>query len=134
MAFDFGQRRTGVAIGVAITASAKPLTTLHSNAGQNWLEIEKLISEWQPRKLIVGIPDDSDNNRALRKKITKFSRQLAERFNKEVCLHDETLSSNAAYDLLKERRDRNKGKIKKEEIDSFAAALLMESWMNSNLG
>jgi putative Holliday junction resolvase len=134
MAFDFGQRRTGVAIGVAITASAKPLTTLHSNAGPNWLEIEKLISEWQPRKLIVGIPDDSDNNRALRKKITQFSRQLAERFNKEVCLHDETLSSHAAYDLLKERRDRNKGKIKKEEIDSFAAALLMESWMNSNLG
>ena len=73
MAFDFGERRTGVAISQSLTQTAQPLTTLSNTLGKmDWPAIEKLMQEWKPHEIIVGLPDDSEQNKLLRKKIMKF--------------------------------------------------------------
>lgn len=135
MAFDFGERRTGVALGQSITRSARPLTTLTSTSANqpDWDAIEKLLNEWNPASLIVGLPDDQEANKNLRKKILHFSENLHTKFQLPVELHDESLSSDEAYHQLKNKRRQVKGKIKKQQIDQYAAAILLESWMEINL-
>ena len=134
LAFDYGERRTGVAIGQSITRSARPLTTVTSiNQQPNWQVIEKLIAEWQPNEIIVGIPEDSENNKSLRKKIKLFCQQISQISHLPVTTHDETLTSDEAYVQLKAKRRLGKGKIDKQDIDQLAAAILLESWMSVNL-
>ncbi|MFK7793936.1 MAG: Holliday junction resolvase RuvX [Gammaproteobacteria bacterium] len=134
LAFDFGERRTGVALGQSITASARPLTTITSTDKQpNWLKIESLLKEWQPTQLIVGMPGDVEENKALRKKIRRFCAELATKSHLPVMTHDETLTSDEAYMHLKNKRRSIKGKINKQNIDQIAAAILLESWMSVNL-
>ena len=134
LAFDFGERRTGVALGQSITASARPLTTITSTDKQpNWRQIESLLKEWQPTQLIVGMPGDIEENKALCKKITRFCAELAIKSGLSVVTHDETLTSDEAYVHLKNKRRSVKGKINKQDIDQIAAAILLESWMSVNL-
>ena len=135
LSFDFGEQRTGVALGQTITASARPLTTIISDSRHqpNWQQIGKLIRVWQPAQLIVGMPEDLPGNQPLRKKIRRFCRQLAEKSSLPVSTHDETLTSDEAYLQLKIRRQSVKGKINKKDIDQMAAAILLQSWMNANL-
>ena len=132
MGFDFGAKRTGVALGQKITATARPLTTIVSSNNQpNWPAIELLLNEWQPTQLIVGIPAECEENKPIRNKITQFCAELQRRFNLPVQLHDETLTSDEAYQQLQNKRRRIKGKIDKSQIDQYAAAIMLESWMNS---
>ena len=134
LAFDYGERRTGVAVGQSLTLSAQPLQTIDAiNNETNWQAINKLIEEWQPDQIIVGMPDNSQQNKALRRKIRDFCDQLHTRCNLPVHTHDETLSSDEAYMHLKSRRQQSKGKINKRDIDKVAAAIMLESWMRSNL-
>ena len=134
LAFDFGERRTGVALGQSITGSARPLSTILSTDKQiNWEQIDLLLKEWQPSQLIVGVPGDANENKALRKKITRFCTDLAARSGLPVDTHDETLTSDEAYLHLKNKRQNVKGKINKQDIDQIAAAILLESWMSVNL-
>lgn len=134
LAFDFGERRTGIALGQSITGTARPLTTITSSNNQpNWPEIEKLLNEWKPTQLIVGTPEDREENKSLRKKINLFCADLANATGLPVSTHDETLTSNEAYLHLKNKRSSAKGKINKKDIDQIAAAILLESWMSVNL-
>ncbi len=134
MAFDYGERRTGVALGQELTGTARPLTTLTSSGKHvDWKAIEALLDEWQPVELIVGIPENSEDNKSIRMKIEKFCKELHSRFNLPVQLHDETLTSNEAYQHLKQKRNRTKGRIDKMDIDQYAAAILLESWMSNQL-
>jgi|TARA_B110000238_G_scaffold200714_1_gene251959 putative Holliday junction resolvase len=134
LAFDYGERRTGVALGQSITASARPLTTIISvEKKPNWVKIENLLKEWQPTHLIVGMPGDVEENKPLRKKIRRFCSELASKSGLAVLTHDETLTSDEAYLHLKNKRRQVKGKIKKQDIDQIAAAILLDSWMSVNL-
>ena len=134
MAFDYGEKRTGVAVGQAVTSSARPLTTIHSvNKQPNWQAIEALLAEWQPTQLVVGIPSKCEENKPIRKKVEQFGKELHNRSNLPVQLHDETLTSDEAYQQLKIKRQQSKGKIDKTDIDQFAAAIILESWMNTEL-
>jgi putative Holliday junction resolvase len=134
MAFDFGERRTGVAISQSLTQTARPLTTVSNPLGKiDWPAVERLLKEWDPEEIIVGIPDDSEQNKALRKKIRKFCTELESRFQRPVHTHDETLTSDEAYFHLKKQRQQSKKQIDKKEIDKIAAAILLESWMSVNL-
>ena len=134
LAFDYGEKRTGVALGQSITKTARPLATIMSvNNQPNWQKIEKLVIEWNPSQIIVGIPDDSEQNKDLRKKISLFCRELSNKSKLPVSTHDETLTSDEAYLQLKNKRKSVKSKINKKDIDQIAAAILLESWMNDNL-
>jgi len=131
LAFDFGLARIGVAVGQPITATATPLETLKAKAGiPDWQIVEKLIKEWQPKLLIVGEPfnmDSSDQQITL--KARKFANRLHGRFGLPFEMFDERLSSAAAREEIFEYGGYRK--LKKTQIDSIAAALILESWFSA---
>ncbi|MGB5279549.1 MAG: Holliday junction resolvase RuvX [Gammaproteobacteria bacterium] len=131
MGFDFGLQRIGLATGQTLTGTATPLTTLHAvNHKPDWDSISSQIEQWQPDVLIVGIPyqldgGESDITRAAR----NFSRQLEQRFSLPVYTIDESLSSYAAEQALK--TEKKIAKHNKHEVDKIAAAMIVQSWLNS---
>lgn len=129
LAFDFGLARIGVAVGQSITNTANPLPTLFAKEGiPDWTIVEKLIKEWQPKRLLVGEPfnmDNSDQEITLRAR--KFANRLHGRFGLPVDMIDERLTSAAAREEIFESGGFKK--LKKTQIDSIAAALILESWL-----
>lgn len=134
LAFDYGKRRIGIAQGQTLTYTSSPLTTLTCQNGEpDWSAINKLIEQWQPNRLIVGLPLQKDGSESeLSKAASQFADSLAGRTKLPVELHDETLSSYAAHDLLRQQRQsgsRNK-RVQKQDIDQMAAAIILQSWLN----
>ncbi|MFT4798602.1 MAG: putative Holliday junction resolvase [Candidatus Azotimanducaceae bacterium] len=120
MGFDFGTGKIGVAVGQAITGTATPLTILKARDGiPDWQQIEKLIKEWQPSLLVVGLPLNMDDTPSEMSRLAeKFARKLNGRFNLPSETVDERLSSfEAAH--------RSNGE---ELIDAIAAQLILETY------
>jgi putative Holliday junction resolvase len=135
IAFDFGLKRTGVAIGNTLTGSATPECTLLSKDEKpDWDGISKLIDDWKPSQLVVGLPIELDGSEnPLQKRITRFSNQLNGRYNLPVEHENEQFSSIEAAQRLKQlRQSGRKQKIKKEEVDKIAASIILETWMKNN--
>ena len=133
--FDFGKQRTGVAIGNTITGVATPHCVIQSKNNQpNWDEITKLLKEWRPEQLIVGVPYHLDGKSSeMTETALRFSRQLEGRYHLPVSLINEQLSSREAEQRLKQSRQQGRNKkIKKEEIDKLAAAIILESWFQAS--
>jgi len=121
--FDFGTHWTGVAIGQTLTRQASPLNALKS---KDWSGIERLLQQWQPQILIVGLPlSMRGEHQEMSKRAARFGRQLEGRFGIKTVLIDERLTTREAYQLAIEQQ-RKKSKT---EIDSLAAALITESWL-----
>ncbi len=125
--FDYGTHWTGVAVGQTLTAQASPLKAIKSiNFKPDWQAIKRLLEEWQPQKLIVGLPtklnDEEDEMTEIAK---KFSRQLHGRFHIDTELVDERLTTREAYNIAIDSGNRKN----KSEIDSIAAVLITESWL-----
>jgi putative holliday junction resolvase len=102
LAFDFGEKRIGVAVGEMQLALAHPLTTIAAlQTHIRFDAIARLIDEWQPRLLVVGLPvhmDDTEH--ALTARARRFGRQLEGRFKLPVAMVDERLSTREAVALL----------------------------------
>jgi len=130
LGFDFGAKRIGIASGQTLTGTANPLQTLTNvNNKPDWDSIEKLITEWKPQALIVGLPyllDGKETEMTIR--ADKFSRRLHGRFGLPVFTVTETLSSFEAEEQLKQ--SKKIGKQNKHEIDKLAAALIIETWLH----
>ncbi|MDB9800035.1 Holliday junction resolvase RuvX [bacterium] len=125
LCFDYGKKRIGSAIGQTVTATATALQIIKVvNRKPNWEEIEYLIEEWRPDKLIVGHPLTLEGGR---QKMTdaaeKFGRQLNGRFKLPVEFIEEQLSSYEARRELKSTYD----------LDSVAARLILETWLRDNI-
>jgi len=90
LAFDFGRRRIGIAVGQQVTGSANPLGVVsNSEDGPDWREISRLIDEWQPARLIVGMPANADGSRAeIADPVDQFVADL-DRFERPVDTVDE---------------------------------------------
>jgi putative Holliday junction resolvase len=134
LAFDFGRRRIGIAVGQEITASASALGTVTNGAnGPDWARIDTLLAEWQPARLIVGLPLLPDGSPStLDDDIRAFRAALA-RYALPVESVDETYSSvEASERLISLRRDGLRGRIRKEAIDAAAAVLIAERWLSRN--
>jgi len=129
LAFDFGTRRTGVAVGQTITATAAPLRTLRSpDGGPDWAGISSLLEQWRPVALVVGLPLHVDGSEhELTALAQRFGRRLQGRYHLPVFWVDERLSSVEA-----EQRLKNSGTIpsrdNKEHIDAIAAQVILETW------
>lgn len=132
LAFDYGEKRIGVAIGQSITGTATPLHVLQAKNGQpNWLEIGQLLEEWQPDYLLVGLPLNMDaSEQLLTQRARKFSNRLQGRFSISVKMMDERLSSVEAREQLFSVAGF-KG-LKNNSIDSHAACLILESWFREH--
>ncbi len=120
LAFDFGEKRTGVAIGNRLTNSARPLQTLHvASADARFIAIEKIVGEWQPEALIVGIPTHPDGAaHAMTQRAQRFARQLHGRLRLPVHEVDERYSSVEAA---------SRGA---KDLDSEAAAIILEQFFS----
>jgi len=138
LAIDYGLRRIGIATAVCLTRTASPLTTLPASNGEpEWDKLDRLIKDWQPDLIVVGLPYNSDGSWSEMGTLAKgFAEKLIDRYSLPVDLIDERFTSAEAGSLLKEQRRqglRNK-KLHKEDVDAVAAQLIAESWMNTAAG
>lgn len=131
LAFDYGGRRIGVAVGQSVTGSASALGTVTNRAqGPDWPAIERLVADWRPARLVVGLPlkedgSDGETGEAAR----RFGDALA-RFGLPVEVIDERYSSLEARErLVDERRQGLRGRLRKEMIDATAAVVIAERWL-----
>ena len=131
LGFDFGRVRIGVAIGEAVTGSARPLCVLPTRQQQpDWAAIARLIQDWRPDQLIVGVPRQADDSaNAVTESALQFSRQLGERFRLPVATIDERLSSWEAEQRCLEAIPM-KRRRPDQSLDAQAAAVILESWFN----
>ena len=131
LCFDYGLKNIGVALGNTLTKEARPIAILAATNGKpRWEEIEVLVTEWQPKALVVGNPIDEDGGPTeLSAKAAKFARQLEGRLGLGATLHDERFSSKEAK--LRAKESGHKGDFVKQPIDDLAAAIILESWLNS---
>lgn len=130
LGFDFGTRRIGVAIGQQLTGTARPLTTLTSrDGGPDWAAITRLIEEWRPNALVVGIPLHMDGSEMeLTHLATRFGNRLRGRYNLPVFTVDERLTSAEAELELREGGQR----LDKGAVDQVAAQLILQSWLDQH--
>ncbi len=127
LAFDFGTRRIGVAVGQTLTASVRPLTTLaYRDHKPDWECISTLIREWQPDRLVVGLPLHMDGSeQEMTRLARRFGNQLKGRYNLPVDMVDERLTSEEAERVMQQRDKKNRN----TKIDALAAQLILESWL-----
>ncbi|MGR6860661.1 Holliday junction resolvase RuvX [Aliivibrio salmonicida] len=132
MAFDFGTKSIGSAIGQEITGTASPLKAFKAQDGTpNWDDIEKQIKEWQPDLIVVGLPTDLHGKEleTITPKAKKFANRLHGRFGYQVELHDERLSTvEARADLFEFGGYKA---LSKGNIDCQSAVVILESWFES---
>lgn len=128
LAFDFGEKRTGVASGTRLTETASPLQTIHTAlVDARFAAIEKILSEWQPDALVVGIPTHPDGAaHKMTALAQKFARQLHGRFHLPVYEVDERYSSVEAAS-----RGASRGITRRAmDLDAQAAAILLEQFFS----
>ncbi len=131
IAFDFGLRRIGVAVGQTVTASASALGVIDNGpAGPDFARIEALVAEWRPEVLVVGMPGTADGSPSeLEPAVDEFVAAL-ERFGLPVSTVDERHTSVEARGVLKAaRRAGSRGRIQKEHVDAAAAVLIAERFL-----
>ena len=125
--FDFGSYWIGVATGQTLTREATPLPALRNG---DWKAIARLLEDWQPQQLVVGLPlsmDGEDDEMTARTK--RFGRQLEGRFGIPTCMIDERLTTREAYQIAVEQQQHKS----KTEIDSLSAAIITESWLQNEV-
>ena len=133
LAFDFGLRRIGVAVGQSVTRSASPLGVVaNRESGVDHDAIAALIREWRPTLLVVGMPAHADGSpSALQAPVRAFIEELG-KHGLPVETVDERYTSVEAERVLKEARAAGtRGRIAKEEIDSAAAVFIAERYLAS---
>ena len=124
--FDFGSYWIGVAVGQTLTRQATPLPALKNN---DWEAISRLLKEWQPQHLVVGLPlSMNGENQEMTARAQRFGRQLQGRYGIDTSMVDERLTTREAYQIAIEQKAHKS----KPEIDSLAAALITESWLQNN--
>lgn len=128
LAFDFGERRIGVAMGETLLGIAHPLTTIDTEiTEQRFAAIGKLIDEWRPAQLVVGLPVHADGTEHdLTRLSRRFANRLKGRFDLPVWLVDERHTSLIAESLLNEAGVR--GRKQKPALDQVAAQAILQTW------
>lgn len=120
LAFDFGLKRVGVASGNTLTCTAQPLRTVCATGDARFAAIARLVDEWQPDALVVGVPfhpDGAEHENTLRAR--RFARQLHGRLRLEVHEVDERYTTTEA-------QADGAG-----DLDAASAALILEQYLRS---
>jgi putative holliday junction resolvase len=126
MAFDYGRRRVGVAIGDRLTGSARGLITLRPDDAAMPKRIRTLVAEWRPEGFVVGWPTRDDGQpTALAGAIRRFGDGLGRDYGLPVYWFDERLSSHLGRERL-QHRGKDPG------LDAHAAAVILEGWFMEN--
>lgn len=130
LGFDFGTHSIGVAVGHSLNGTASPLAALKAKDGQpDWDKVARLLAEWQPDLLVVGLPLNMDGTEQLLTDLArKFANRLHGRFGLPVELQDERLTTVAAREELFARGGYRK--LQKDRIDSASAQLILEDYFS----
>lgn len=130
LAFDFGLRRIGVAFGQELLGSARPVTMIPARDGiPDWSVIERLLAEWQPDLVVVGLPlnmDGSESDMCARAR--KFGKRIHGRYHLPVEMMDERLSSFEAKEAV--LAAGGSSDFGRHGVDDLAAVVILESWFN----
>jgi putative Holliday junction resolvase len=131
VAFDFGLRRIGIATANRATRTASPLTTLRADRGPPWVDIDRIVDEWRPAQLVVGVPE-GEGAESVARRARAFAAALAERYELPVATVDETMTSVAAESDLAEKRRSGylRRRVGKGSVDRVAACLIAEQWLS----
>lgn len=131
LGFDFGTKSIGVATGQMITQTAQPIAAIKANDGiPNWNVVEKVIQDWKPDLVVVGLPLNMDGTeQAITQRAKKFANRLNGRFGVNIALQDERLTTASAKEFIFEHGGYKA--LDKGKVDSVSAALILESWMQS---
>lgn len=133
LAFDFGLRRIGLASGDTLTRTAAPLATVaHHDTGPDWPALDRNLRTLGPDLLVVGAPYNEDGSASeMGSHADAFAQALRDRYGLTVQRVDERYSSLAASSLLREQRasGQRRRAVKKGDVDSAAAAVLLASWL-----
>lgn len=133
MAFDFGMKRIGVAVGQTVTQSAQPLQTLHAKSGvPDWPTLDKLIKKWQPDLFVVGIPLNMDGTlQPISQHALLFAESLHARYDLPVDNIDERLTTKDARERLFEQGGYKA--LQSGQVDQIAAQLILQNWFAEKL-
>jgi putative holliday junction resolvase len=130
LGFDYGKIAIGVAVGSTQSGLAQDLATVKANtAGPDWDHISRLIQEWQPQALVVGLPmnmDDSANR--MTQAAQQFGNRLSDRYNLPVHMVDERLTTIAARNALTERGVP--ARRHKTKLDRLAAKAILQAFLD----
>ncbi|HDZ16226.1 hypothetical protein LCGC14_1634700 [marine sediment metagenome] len=130
LGFDFGMKNIGIAVGQELTGTANPLTAIKARDGiPDWTIIGKLIAEWKPDMLIVGLPLNMDGTeQEMTAAAKRFGNRLNGRFNVPVEWQDERLTT---FEALEQMGIRSKMDSKqRSDVDQLSAQLILQSWLN----
>ena len=124
LAFDFGEKKIGVAVGQTSTNTSSPLKIIFNYHGEtNWDEIKEILYEWKPELILVGKPlnmDDSESK--IMRKVDKFYKHLTTIYDSKYEYVDERLTTFEAREILKDN--------KSDMVDANAAKILIDNWLN----
>ena len=133
LSFDFGLRRIGVAVGQTLTATASALETVSHGQKPDWPAIDRLVKEWKPALLLVGLPLGAEGEETeMSKAARKFGEALGKRYSKDVAYIDERLTSKQAEFRFAELRAA--GQLRRKDaiqIDAISAQIICENWLQS---
>ena len=130
MAFDFGTKNIGIAIGQEITKTASTFYSIRANDGlPDWVELDMIVKEWNPNLFIVRDPFNMDGTRSkIQESSDKFSTALNKRYDIGIEKTDERLSSREAKERLENIQMGIKDSRNKHSI---SAQIILEDWFRS---
>ena len=130
MAFDYGLRNIGIAIGQNITKSASTFYAIKAKEGEpDWIKLDAIVKEWEPALFIVGDPFNMDGTKSeFQKRICQFSTKLKNRYKIRLHMMDERLTTKEAKERIKTESSELKKSANKHSI---SAQIILEDWFRS---
>ena len=126
IAFDYGEKKIGVAVGQTSTNTSSPLQIIFNKDNKtNWVSISSLLDEWKPDLILLGKPLNMDGSESeIMKKVDKFYKQLKSIYDADIEFVDERLTTFEAREILKDEKQDN--------VDAHAAKILIDNWFDMN--
>ena len=126
IAFDYGEKKIGVAVGQTSTNTSSPLQIIFNKDNKtNWISISSLLDEWKPDLILIGKPLNMDGSESeMMKKINKFYIKLKSIYDADIEFVDERLTTFEAREILKDEKQDN--------VDAHAAKILIDNWFDIN--
>lgn len=135
LAFDYGEKRIGVASGNSLSKTAAALAVVPNSSGTpDWQQLDELVQSWQPVALLVGDPlTEIGDVVEITRQARGFAKRMGKRYKIPVHMLDERHSSMEASGIIKQQRQQGaRGRTRKGDLDKVAAAILMERWFEAN--
>lgn len=134
LAFDYGTKKIGVAIGQSITLDARPLKILYAKQGDLTSQVKSIIDEWNPNIIIIGYPYAKQKNEIM-KNIDKFYNKLKLQYKNKIGIvkFSEELSTEESVVVNRELKKDGIYKKNNKDVDDIAASIILLSWFRENM-